>query len=135
MSHFTTIATQIVSAKHLVLALNDLGFAEVEIHATPQRLIGYLGDTRANKAHVIVRKKHFGLLSNDIGFVQNAKGTFDAIFSDYDRNTYDRAWLQKLTQRYAYHVSRDMLAQQRFSLVEEKTEKNGTIRLTVRRMA
>jgi len=135
MSHFTTIATQIVSAKHLVLALNDLGFAEVEIHATPQRLIGFLGGTRANKAHVIVRKKHIGFLSNDIGFVQNAKGTFDAIFSDYDRNTYDRAWLQKLTQRYAYHVSRDMLAQQRFSLVEEKTEKNGTIRLTVRRMA
>jgi hypothetical protein len=135
MSHFTSITTKIVSAKHLVLALNDLGFAEVEVHATPQPLVGFEGDARANKAHVIIRKKHIGLLSNDIGFAQNAKGTFDALISDYDRNTYNHAWLQKLTQRYAYHVSCDMLAQQRFSLVEEKTEKNGTIRLTVRRMA
>jgi hypothetical protein len=135
MSHFTTIATQIVSAKHLVLALNDLGFAEVEVHAAPQPLIGYQGDARVNQAHVIVRKKHIGLLSNDIGFAQNAKGTFDALISDYDRNTCDDTWMQKLTQRYAYHASRDLLSQQKFSLVEEKQEKDGTIRLTVRRMA
>lgn len=134
MSHFTTIATQIVSAKHLVQALNDLGFAEVEVHAQPQPLVGYQGDARVNKAHVIIRKKHIGLLSNDIGFAQNAKGTFDALISDFDRNDYDHKWLQKLTQRYAYHASRDLLSQQNFSLVEEKQEKDGTIRLTVRRM-
>jgi hypothetical protein len=135
MSHFTSIATKIVSAKHLVLALNDLGFQTVEVHANPEPLIGYRGDTRAQKAHVIIRRQYIGLISNDIGFAQNAQGTFDAVISDYDRNTYDHAWLQKLTQRYAYKVSRDMLDQQRFSLVEEKAEKDGTIRLTVRRMA
>lgn len=135
MSHFTTIATQIVSAKHLVLALNDLGFAEVEVHAQPQWLVGFRGDLREQKAHVIIRRKHIGSLSNDIGFVQNAKGTFDALISDYDRNDYDHKWMQKLTQRYAYHASRDLLSQQNFSLVQEQQEKDGTIRLTVRRMS
>lgn len=134
MSHFTTIATQIVSAQHLIQALNDLGFAEVEVHAQPQWLVGFQGDLREQKAHVIIRRKHIGLLSNDIGFAQNAKGTFDVLISDYDRNEYDHKWMQKLTQRYAYHASRDLLAQQNFSLVDERLEKDGTIRLTVRRM-
>lgn len=134
MSHFTTIATQIVSAKHLVLALNDLGFAEVEVHATPQPLVGWLGDARTTTAHVIIRKKFVGDASNDIGFTQSAKGTFDAIISDFDRVIYDRKWLQKLTQRYAYHASCDLLSRQNFSLVEEQQEQDGTIRLTVRRM-
>lgn len=134
MSHFTAIATQIVSAKHLVQALSDLGFAEVEVYENPQPLIGYQGDTRENKAHVIIRKKHIGLLSNDIGFAQNAKGTFDALISDYDRNEYDHKWMQKLTQRYAYHAATDMLKQQNFSMINEERAKDGTIRLTVRRM-
>jgi hypothetical protein len=134
MSHFTSIATKIVSAKHLVQALNDLGFQTVEVHATPQPLVGFQDDIRENKANVIIRKKYLSSISNDIGFVQNAQGAFDALISDYDRKQYDHVWLQKLTQRYAYHVSRDMLAQQNFSLVEEKAEKDGTIRLTVRRM-
>ena len=135
MSHFATISTQIVSAKHLVLALKDLGFPTVEVNAEPQELVGYQGDTRIQKAHVIIRRKYLGNLSNDIGFVQNAKGTFDALISDYDRFRFDKAWLQKLTQRYAYWVTRDLLEEQQFSLTQEQREKDGTIRLTVRRMA
>ncbi len=136
MSHFMKIATKIVSAKHLVMALNDLGFKNVEVHVKPERLDGWAGD-EAKMANVIVRKKYLKSTLCDIGFLQNAQGTFDALITDFDRDQhgYDDAWLQKLTQPHAYHVSRDLHAPQNFSLVEEKTDKDGTIRLTVRRMA
>lgn len=134
MSHFTTVATRIVSADHLVRALADLGFVDVEVHAQAQPLIGWIGDPRTTKAHVIVRKRHLDFGSNDLGFFQNAQGTFDALISDFDRAKYDDRWLNQLTQRYAYHVACDLLEQQRFSKVEERREKDGSIRLTLRRM-
>ena len=45
------------------------------------------------------------------------------------------SWLQKVTQRYAYHVTRDKLGAQGFDLVEERVDEKDTIRLTLRRSA
>jgi hypothetical protein len=38
-------------------------------------------------------------------------------------------------QGYAFHVVKDQLAEQDFSVVEETVERDRTIRLSVRRMA
>ena len=46
MSHYTVMETQLSSAEHLVKALQDLGFENVEVHAKPQPLVGWLGDSR-----------------------------------------------------------------------------------------
>jgi hypothetical protein len=127
--------TQLSSAEHLVKALEDLGFNNVEVHAEPKPLIGWLGDTRENRAHIIVRKRDIGFVSNDIGFLQTTSGYFKAQISDFDRLKFDDEWLRALTQRYAYHVATDMLARQEFETVEESREEDGTIHLTVRRMA
>ena len=118
MSHYTVMETQLSSAEHLVKALNDLGFENVEVHAEPQRLVGWLGDSRTNRAHVIVRKKEIGFVSNDIGFLQIPSGYFKAQISDFDRLKFDEEWLRALTQRYAYHVAKDLLAEQDFEAVE-----------------
>jgi hypothetical protein len=134
MSHYTVMETQLSSAEHLVKALNDLGFENVEVHAEPQRLVGWLGDDRTNRAHVIVRKREIGFVSNDIGFLQTPSGYFKAQISDFDRLKFDEEWLRALTQRYAYHVAKDMLAEQDFEAIEESRETDGTIHLTVRRM-
>jgi hypothetical protein len=135
MSHYTVLETQIADARLLAEALGDMGFLDVEVHREPQALYGYLGDRRAERAEVIVRRDYIGAGSNDIGFARQPDGSFQAIVSDFDRGTYDEAWIGRLTQRYAYRAARETLAAQDFDLVEEQVDQTGTIRCTVRRMA
>ena len=135
MSHFTTLKTQLVDAEALLKALSDLGFKNVERHDTPQSLQGYRGDWRSQQAHLIIRRKYVGAASNDIGFLRSDDGSFDAIISEYDRRKYSPQWLDGLTQRYAYHVTRARLATQGFDLIAEETQPDGRIHLVLRRMA
>ena len=135
MSHFTRLKTRLTDVDGLTRALADLGFKEVEVHAEAQNLYGYQGDVRAQTAEVIVRRRHVGRASNDIGFKRGEDGAFEAVISAYDRRRYSQAWLDKLTQRYAYHVARAKLQEQGFDLVSEETARDGRIHLVLRRMA
>lgn len=135
MSHFTQIDTQIASAEHLVMALKDLGFDRVEVHRRPQSLEGWVGEMLDHKAHVIVRLHDFGMQQGDLGFRQMKNGYFKLMVPDAARERFGQAWMRTLTQRYAYHVACDMLEKQDFHTVEETREQDGTIRMTVRRMA
>lgn len=135
MSHYTTLETRFVSAEHLVAALQDMGFSDVELHEEAQPLVGWEGDARESRAEVIIRKKHLDSSSNDIGFARNADGRFVALISDFDRPQYGNLWLGRLAQRYAYRVARDMLAEQGFNLVEETVGADSQIHLCVRRVA
>jgi hypothetical protein len=134
MSHFTRLQTRIVETDALCKALADVGFDKVEVHAEAQHLYGYQGDQRADTAEVIIRRRHVGRASNDIGFKRQPDGTFTAIISGYDRSKYSEAWLDKLTQRYAYHVTRAKLAEQGFDLVTEEKDEAGRIHLVLRRL-
>jgi hypothetical protein len=135
MSQYLNIATQIVSGEHLVKALKDVGLNQVEVYKTAQPLKGWLGDKRANTAEIIIRKKYVGSASNDIGFKLGSQGRFTAIISEFDKKMYNAAWLNHLTQRYAYHVTRDKLQEKGFDLVEESLQEDQTIHLTLRKMA
>jgi hypothetical protein len=135
MSQYLNITTQIVSGEHLVKALKDVGFNEVEVYQTAQPLKGWLGDERTNTAEIIIRKKYVGSASNDIGFKLGSQGRFTAVISDYDRKMYNAVWLNRLTQCYAYHVARDKLQEKGFDLVEESVQEDQTIHLTLRKMA
>ena len=135
MSAYTTLKTKMVSAAHLVKALRDVGFTEVEVHETPQPLVGWLGFGREQKAEIIVRKKHVGAASNDIGFTRDENGHFVALISEFDSVRYNRTWLQSLVQGYAFHVVKDQLAAQDFSVVDESVDEDRNIRIQVRRMA
>lgn len=81
----------------MVLGLGEMGFTDVEVHEVPQALIGYHGDTRAEKAHIIIRRKHISRSSNDVGFFIRPDGKIEAIISDYDRHRFDQKWLGRLT--------------------------------------
>lgn len=135
MSHYTVMKTTLGDIETLIEALADMGFATVETHAEPQALVGYRGDARASRAEVIIRRRYVGGASNDIGFARNPDGTLSAIISDFDRKSYDVAWLGRLTQRYAYRLARKTLAAQDFDLIEEHVDDQRRIHLTVRRMA
>ena len=124
-----------VSVEHILKALKDMSFDKVEVHNNPQSLIGYEGLRRKQKAEIIIRKKYVGFASNDIGFRKNADGRYEAVISEFDRETYNKRWLDQLSQRYAYHVARDKMTEKGFDLIEETVDENNAIRLTLRRMA
>jgi len=136
MSAYTTLQTQLISARHLQRALKDVGFTEVELHeGNPQPLVGFLGEGRDQRAEVIIRRRYLGAGSNDIGFVRNEQGRLTALISDFDRKRFDAPWLIRVHQRYAYHVAKEQMEQQGFDLVEEEVDENNTIRLVLRRSA
>ena len=84
----------------LVAALNEQGYTDVEVHEEAVNLIGYHGDTRPEKANVIVRRKHIGTAANDLGFVKEADGTYSAIVSDYDSRKHGAVWMTGLKKAY-----------------------------------
>jgi hypothetical protein len=133
MSHFTQLRTKITDVPHLVAALGDVGYETVEVHESAQQLYGYLGDVRAQRAEVIVRRAHVGVSSNDLGFERQPDGTFRAWISDFDARKHNEAWLHRLEARYAYHATRATLAQQGFSVIGEETDRDGTVRLVLTR--
>ncbi len=131
MSHFTSIKTQIKDVSALVKALADAGFNHVEVRETAQHLYGFQGDLRPETAEVIIRRKYLGAASNDIGFKRQEDGHFEAVISAYDRAKYSQPWLNKITQRYGYHFLMATAPAEGFTVEEEETLEDGTIRVVV----
>lgn len=103
----------------LLVALADLGYNEVEEgEALP--LYGYQGDRRSETAEIVVRRRHLGSASNDLGFAWTPAG-YVPIVSEYDqRALHDGQFLVKLRMAYSECV------------VEEVTRRlHGTVRRTV----
>jgi hypothetical protein len=125
MSHFSEFNVKGITDKAtLIRALELIGFeGKVEVYDTPQPLYGYQGDVRAQKANIIIRRKHVGNASNDIGFQRLPDGTYKALISDYDKVKYNTAWLDKL--KTAYSVERiSKVAKSKGFTVKQEVEKN-----------
>jgi hypothetical protein len=133
MSHFTRVRTRLRDPELLVQALAAVGFRTVETHDTPQTLYGYQGDARPERAEVIVRRRHIGSASNDIGFRLREDGTFEAIISEYDRTRYDQAWLTKLARSYGHAAALRYAQDNGFEVSSDTVEQNGERRLVLRR--
>lgn len=128
MSHFSVIRTKITNTEHLMKALQDLGFEShmVQCNEKAVNLYGYQGDKREQTAEVVIPRQYISSLSNDIGFKQQADGTYEAIISDYDRKNYSQQWLDKLSQRYSYNYLQEEIKQNGF-FIEEEYEEDGEI--------
>ena len=87
----------------LLAALADLGYTEVEEgEALP--LYGYQGDRRPETAELVVRRRHLGSASNDLGFARTPEG-FVPIISEYDqRLLHGGQVLTKLRTAYSERV-------------------------------
>ena len=87
MSAYIQGETKITNAEALVEALVEMGFSRqfIEVHAEPQTLKDLHGKSRPQRAEVIVRRAGVGEASNDIGFLKQPSGKFEAIISEYDR--------------------------------------------------
>lgn len=126
MSHISRIKTKITDLEFAKMAIKDMGFAYEEVE---QKIKGFGGQ----ETPVDIRIKL--PLSYDIGL--HKKGEFYEIVADWFgvRGINQKSFTEKLMQRYAYHASRAKLEQQGFSMVEEKVEETGQIRIVLRRMA
>ena len=84
MSKYLTYRDVIFKDRRLLLAaLAELGHGEVEEgEALP--LYGYQGDRRTETAEIVVRRRHLGRVSNDLGFARTAAG-YVPIISEYDQ--------------------------------------------------
>src|SRR5215213_7474502 len=86
MSKYLTFPDVVFTDRRLLLAaLADLGYGEVEEgEALP--LFGYQGDRRPDTAEIVVRRRHLGSASNDVGFARTPAG-YIPIVSEYDVRT------------------------------------------------
>ena len=122
MSKYLTFPEVIFKDRRLLLAaLADLGYAEVEEgEALP--LLGYQGDRRPETAELVVRRRHLGPASNDLGFARTPRG-YVPILSEYDQRVLHGGQLL-VTLRTAYGER----------VVEEVTRRvRGAARRTVER--
>ncbi len=126
MSHFTTIKTQIVSKEQLKKALDDLQLSyqegDVEIR-------GFGGNRTRVEIRIPTRNPGY-----DLGFRKQGN-TYELVADWWGiKDIKQEEFLKSLTQRYAYHVAKDQLEAQDFTVVEEEVQADKTIRITVRRM-
>ena len=142
MSHFTEIKVDFLqkNEKALIAALEaQFGEGNVEVHENGAALYGYQGDNRANKSknsadyappcHIIIRRKHVGSASNDVGYQRTEDGKYVAYISDYDKGHHFNAKKQNsVMQEYTAEVTEKQLKSQGYSM-KRVTEKDGTIKL------
>lgn len=83
MSQFATIRTRIKDKAILLKCLKDLGYPYEE--GNNLSLYGYMGDTRSETADIVIRRKHIGSASNDIGF-KKVGSYYNLIISNFDQN-------------------------------------------------
>jgi hypothetical protein len=125
MSHFSNIKTQIRNLTSLQAALTDLG---IEWKAGPCSVRGYRGQT--SSAEVAIAQEN----NYDIGFSWNGQ-EYELVA---DLQYWQQAWsvdgfLNRVTQRYAYHTVMNETSKQGFQVTEQQNKEDGSIRLVLQR--
>lgn len=142
MSHFTEISVDFLQKNEacLVSALEEqFGKGNIEVHEKGSALFGFQGDNRAQRGptssdyappcHLIIRRKHVGGASNDVGYRRTEDGKYVAYISDYDKSAnFPAAKQNKVLMEYTAQVSERQLKKQGYTY-KRVTEKDGTIKL------
>ena len=120
MSKYLTFSDIVFKDEALLLAaLADVGYTEVE-RGESLPLYGYRGDQRAERAQLVVRRKHIGSASNDLGFARAEQG-YTPIISEYDKQTMlDGQFLPRLRAAYNERVVETLQRRLRGTLRREQ---------------
>lgn len=129
MSEFNVVECQFKDEACLVQSLEEIGYKS-EVHAEATNLRGYAGDTRKQKANVIIRKEVIGGASNDIGFLKKKDGTYDLFISEYDmRCPHAKKFTEQLKQIYGKNVALKTAKKLGLATASIKTDEKGKIRI------
>ena len=125
MSHFSKIKTSLKELTLLQKSLHDLG---VNYSTEINTVKGYKDQKQF--ANLVVKQNN----NYDIGFTWN--GFEYQLITDLQ--FWQQPWsvelfINKVTQRYAYHSILKATNEKGFQAVEELTQENGSIRLTLQR--
>jgi hypothetical protein len=143
MSEYVDIKTEFKNQEALIAALMETGpwtREQIEVHPDGAPLIDYHGKTRPDVAHIIIRRKHVGTASNDIGCIRGADGKYMLCLSDFDTGNGEytnraqvarcnAAWQGRLKQNYAFHAIR--LQQQQRGRTVTRQMIGGKMHVTV----
>lgn len=131
MSEYSVIELDMNDGECIKESLKELGYI-FEDHDTAQNLVGFQGDSRTQVANIIVRRKHVGAASNDIGFLKKEDGNYELIISDYDkRTTGGKKILKDLKQIYGKHKFLKQAKKMGFSVKSTKVDEKGRIKIRV----
>jgi hypothetical protein len=113
----------------LLAALADLGYTQVEEgEALP--LYGYQGDRRPETAAIVVRRRHLGSASNDVGFAGTPAG-YVPIVSEYDQRTlHGGRFLVELRTAYSERVIEEV--RRRLHGTSRRSVEGSVVKVTVR---
>lgn len=114
----------------LIESLADCGYTQL-VEGTDLPLFGFQGDQRVETADIVIRRKHIGSASNDVGFARTAQG-YVPVISQYDRRSMQQGkFIANL--RTAYHErAAQKLATSLHGTVTRKVE-GGKIKILIRR--
>uniref|UniRef100_A0A7C1JCH4 DUF1257 domain-containing protein n=1 Tax=Caldilinea aerophila TaxID=133453 RepID=A0A7C1JCH4_9CHLR len=124
MSKFVRIKTELRDLRILKQALNDLKLDYQENQRYTHRWSGFSGEVA-----LLVQTK-----GATFAFRPTPEGTYEAIGDDMQLKAV-QMHLNAIQQRYAYRKVLEETQAAGFALVEERTGRDGVIRLTVRRWA
>jgi hypothetical protein len=107
-----------------------MGVPEVQDHiGNPRQLEAYYESEQWDqKAEIIIPKRALTRISNDIGFVKKADGTYGAVIGDIDDKTYNDAWMRRLKTVYSEKAIMAVARRKGLRFTGKKTVK-GKIRL------
>jgi len=127
MSHFSQIKTKLRNLSSLQLALNDTG---IRWEAGPKTVRGYQGNTET--AEVVIEQEN----GYDVGFKRNDQtGDYELVadLQYWEQPLSVQGFLNKVTQRYAYHTVLNESVGKGFQVSEQVENKDGSIRLVLQR--
>ena len=128
MSHFTTVKTKIKNLTSLIQALEEM---EVTFNQAEEgqmvKVRGYRGNEELADLCIQIDDTY------DIGVRLTSSGEYELVadWSELELRMDTEAFMEKLTQRYAYHTVMDQIKRQGYTLDEQTQEEDGTIRMRV----
>jgi hypothetical protein len=123
MSHFTRVKTQLTDIQMVKRVLEDLG------HTVTSGIVRGYGN-QETRADLVVRLDD----RVDVGFQQDGK-VVGMIGDFYGSHISPEAFLNKVSQRYAYLTILDQTTDQGWQKVTEETQADGSVRLVLQRWA
>ncbi len=126
MSHFTRVKTKLVNGDLVAKSLTELG---IKFTRGNQTINGFMGGRTTAEFKIPTSNASY-----DIG-LEMKNGAYELVADWYGvRNFKQNDLVSSLNKTYSVLATKQSLEDQGFDLVSETQEKNGEIRLILRRM-